>query len=506
METESRTKNVAKNAVICLLCQIVAVISGIIHRTFLIKIMGVEYLGINGLFTNVLTILSFAELGIGQAITYNLYKPISERNTEKIKSLMLLYKQAYRVIAITVAVVGILLIPFLKYIVKETPQINESITLIYCLFLAGTVSSYLFTYKNTLISAHQQNYKVVLYTQIFDTFRMFFQIVYIFFTKNYIAFLIIQVVMNIICNLVLVHKTNKMFPYMKEKGVELEKEEKKDIFTNVRALVVYKFGSVVLNGTSNIIISAFVGLKEVGLLSNFTLIQNVITTMLSKITSGFTASVGNLNVTADKEKKYEIFKNILFMCVWIYGFASVGMVTLSNNVLEAWLGREYTLSLSVIIASVVHFYVNSVHFAAYTYRTTLGYFVEGKIAPLLAAILNIILSIIFVRIWGTAGVLFATAVARFFTTGIVDPVLIYRGSFKINPLMYYVRYFAYMVIVVAISMTCLWLNNFICVEGILGVLLRCIMVSIVYNVTMMIVFFRTSEFKELLKRVKMLLK
>lgn len=502
---KSRTTYVAKNAFVGMICQVAGLIAGFISRTIFVKLMGAEYLGVNGLYTNVLSILSFAELGIGQAITYSLYRPIATNDIEKIKSLMKLYKNAYRIIALVISVIGCAIIPFLKYIIGEAPTISDNLIVIYLLFLAGTVSSYLFVYKSSLISASQKNYKVVVYIQCFQIIRIILQSVLLIITHNYIVFLTTQIVTNISCNIFIALKADKMYPYLREKAETLPKNEKKAIFTNVRALVLYKLGSVILNGTDNVLISALVGVASVGTLSNYLLLSSSVDGIIGKITTAFTASIGNLNAISDKEKKYDIFKMLFFLCVWLNGFASVGLFVFANEVIEVWLGREYVLSSFVIFASVLHFYINTVHFAAYTYRTTLGFFVQGKIAPLLAAILNIVLSILFAKWWGMAGILLATSFARFFTTGIIDPVLIYKNTFKLNPFRYYIKYFMYMLTVAAIGVACIYINSKIIVNSILGLAIKITIFTIVFNILFIIVFGSSSEFKGLIKRFKVLI-
>lgn len=503
----SRTENTVKNASFGSATQIINILLGFVSRTVYIYILGVEYLGINGLFSNILMILSFAELGIGNAIIYSMYKPLATDDKEKIKSLMDLYAKAYKVIGTFVFIAGLLVIPFMGYIIKDAPNIKENITLIYLLFLTNTTLSYFFVYKKSIIIADQKNYVILLYEQSFRILQTIGQVVFLLLTGEYILFLLIQIITTLLNNIVMAKKADKMYPYLKE-GVakSLDKKESKEIFTNVKSLFLYKFGSVILNGTDNIIISAFIGITSVGLSSNYLLIISSLGSISGQIMNGFTASVGNLNAVADSESKERIFNRIFFVSAWMYGFFTIGLYMFLNPLITLWIGNEFILSKGVVFALVLHFYINSVHFTAYTYRTTMGLFVQGRLAPVAAAILNVVLSIWLAKHLGLMGIFLATSIARFFTTGIVDPILVYRSGFNKNPIHYYIRYFAYVGLFVILYFILNFIISFVVVEGILGFVLKIVIVSILFNVAMVLLFWNNRDFIEIKSAIYNLLK
>lgn len=255
MKTNSRTQYAIKNASITTCMQIVNIILGFVSRTIFIYLLNSDYLGVNSLFTNILTVLSFAELGIGNAIVFSLYKPIAENDKKKIQALMKFYKNAYWLIGGFIFFAGLCVIPFLGIIINEKPVIDESLTLIYFLYLSNTAISYFFSYKKTLITACQKDYVVQVYTRVFQFIQLVMQSIFLLITHNFIIYLIILIICTIGQNIALSIKADKMFPILKENNNNvLLEEEKKSIFDNVKALFVYKFGSVILNGTDNIII------------------------------------------------------------------------------------------------------------------------------------------------------------------------------------------------------------------------------------------------------------
>ena len=289
-----------------------------------------------------------------------------------------------------------------------------------------------------------------------------------------------------------------MYPFLKEDAQPLPKDEKKGIFRNIKALAAYKLGSTVLNGTDNIIITALFSVGNVGLVSNYVMINSAFTTILGKITDAFTASVGNLNVNTDTEKKYHVFKKIFFLCAWMFGFASVGILLLADEVVTVWVGGKYVLDYSTVVALTLSFYVSSMQYAAYAFRTTSGIFVEGRMAPIAATVLNIVLSILMGRKMGLCGVFFATSISRFFTIVVVDGMLIYRKLFNRSPLRYYGMYFAYLGLFVILFFGIGKIIGLITVCGIPGLILRILTVTLIFNAIMIAIFANTDIFRELM--------
>ena len=488
MKSESRIKNVSNNLVFSIGCQIINLILNFVVRTVFIKTLTVEYLGVNGLFSNILTILSFAELGIGNAIVFHMYKPLAINDTEKLKSLMFFYKRAYRIIGIIVAIAGLGAIPFMSIIVPNPPDIKENLLFIYLLFLFDTSSSYFFTYKKSIIIADQQNYLVEIYTQIVKVCQIILQVLILFTTKNYIVFLITQILSTFTSNIVLAVKADKMYPFLSGRASMLSKDETKKITQDVGALVVYKFGSIILNGTANIIISAIINVATVGIVSNYHLLINACQSILGRVTNAFVASVGNMNAIEGIDKQYNIFRKIFFINSWMYGFFSVGLMLLLNDFIMLWIGRDYILSGFTTFSLVLHFYIFGVHNTASTYRTTLGFFKKGKKAPLAAAIINIILSLYLGKRIGVAGIFLATSISRVVTMGIVDPYMVFK-HLNVPIYKYHLEYFIHVLIYVTIYFVITYLYSFINIQsGVLMFIVKGVIAAIVFNVIMILVF------------------
>lgn len=501
--SKSRTVNSIRNTMFGAISQVINTILSFIARTIFIKTLGAEYLGVNGLFTNILTILSFAELGIGNAIIFSMYKPVAEENTEKVKSLMSLYKKSYNIIGIIVAIAGLCIIPFMKFIITDVPNIKENIIFIYCLFLANTSLSYFFTYKKSIIMAHQNDYIINIYNIGFYITKTILQSIFLYVTHNFIIYLLIQIACTLLENILISTKANKEYKYLKDKNVEkISKEEKNNIFKNVKALVLYKFGSVILNGTDNILISSMVGVVSVGLVSNYTLVITAVTSVIAQMLNGFTSSIGNLNAIGTTEAKEKTFKELFLIGVWVFGFCGLGLLLFLNYFIELWIGTGYLLSYGVVIALVSHFYINGIQNAAYVYRTTMGLFRRGKYTPIVAAIINIILSIILCKFMGLAGIFFATSISRLVTTTWYDPYMIYKLEFKKSPREYYLKYIKYFIIIIINYIICKIILDFMVGFGIGNFILKLLIFTIISNIIFIMFFYKTEEYKGVCNRIQ----
>lgn len=503
MKENSRTKNSIKNVKTGFTVQLINKILAFVVRTVFIKILNEQYLGVNGLFTNILTILSFAELGIGTAIIYNMYKPVAEKNHEKLKSLMSLYKKAYNIIGIVVFLVGLLVIPFMDVLVTDVPNIKENIIIIYLMFLFDTSISYFLTYKKSIITANQKQSVINNVDTIFYLIKSIIQIIILFITKNYYAYLVTQILSTFIENLILSKTAEKMYPFLKEKNIKkLEKQEQKEIFSNVKSLAIYQIGTVVMNGTDNILISAMLNVSIVGLVSNYTLIINSVKSIISNALNGVTASVGNLNVVGTKEKKESIFYQMTLIYYLIYSFCTVGFIVVINPFIEIWIGEKYLLGIAAVIALAVSFFIDGLRQPGYIYRTTCGMFEKSKMTPYIAAISNIVFSIVLCKIFGLAGIFIATCIATLISYSWIDPYLLHKYEFKSKFIKYLKKYSIYVIVFILELILCMYLSSLVSLSPFASLLYNLILALIIPNIMNIIFFAKSEEFKSLLTRIK----
>lgn len=440
MNNNGRIANSTRNLLYGFLSQLIVLILNFIVRIVFIKFLGETYLGVNGLFSNILSVLSLAEMGFGTAMTYNLYKPLADNNEEEISSLMRFYAFIYKCIGIFVAIAGLIVLPFLNCIIKDTNGIDH-IQLIYLMFLADSVFSYFFAYRRSILNADQKAYICSQYRYIFVIIKSIIQIILIALFKNFFLYLFIQILFTFLENFFISRKVTKIYPYLKNKNIKpLSKNSISSIKKDVGALVLSKVANVALNGTDNIIISAFTNVKNVGILSNYTLVSGSLTMIISQVSSALTGSLGNYIASETQDKHYDIFKKIDFLYFIIYAFCFVCMFILYNPFISVFFGENYTFDTSIVFVFCLNYLIEGMLQSLWTFRTTMGLFVQGKYRPLFTATINIFVSVILAKYLGVFGVLLGTTISRLCVNVWVDPFIIFRYGLNMSPIIYFKTY------------------------------------------------------------------
>ncbi len=500
---KSRLMNSTINMVYSFGVKLASFLSGFVLRTVFIRVLGMEYAGVSGLFTDVLMVLSFAELGISTAMTYALYKPIAEQDKDKIQKLMHFYKWAYRFVAGSVLGLGLVFVPFIHLIITDVPDITESITLIYILYLLNTSVSYLLVYKSTMLTASQKNYEISKITIKISIIRCLIGCALLIGFKNFIVYLLMEIGVAVVQNILIGKKAEKLFPEMKEIPKEpLEKKEVKSLFKDIKALFLYKISGVVLGGTDSIIISTFVGTGVVGILANYNLIVKNIYTLILQIFTSMSASIGNLAVTSSKEKQYQVFKATLLMSFWLFGFCTVELYAGLNLFMEVWMGAGYIFSKGIMLILIIDFYLTGMMSPVSSFRTSNGLFVQGQYRPLIMAVINIVVSIGLVKCMGVAGVLLGTVFSRIVTQIWYDPYLIYKHVFGKSVFLYAKKMALYIGIIIGCSGICHYIGNQIEYTNTLIELgVKIMLNAVVFNGMCLVFFSRSEEFVYLKKSI-----
>ena len=507
MQKRSRTEYSILNILTGMGGYILNTILGFICRMVFVQCLSADYLGINGLFSNILTMLSLAELGVGSAIVFALYKPLAENDEEKISSLMQLYSKAYRTIGTLIFVVGIALMPFLNLIIQEQPNISESIYLLYAINLFNTASSYFFSYRTSLLIAAQRNYIVGGINYAVTILQSILQMIFLLKFRNYLGYLLIQTAGTFIYNISVSFVATKLFPYINKKDAKpLPKDERRTLFANIRDLMIHKFSSLLVNSTDNILITFFSGLATTGIASNYTLLVNTLNSLLSQIFNGLTASIGNHNVSESSEKRYEMFSFLNMMNFWIYGWAALGIFFCSSDLVDLCFGRDYVLGIEIPFVLSLNFFTVGMMNAVWTYKHTLGLFHYGRFMQTVTGILNILFSVMLGSRWGVFGILIATTLARICTNLWYDPYAVFIHGFGKNPIEYLKKYVKYVLLLLLTAVACQL--SFLLIGDwpiIVLVLAKVILCSLVVNIFFLIAFHRTPEFailKDILTRIQ----
>lgn len=435
-----RTKRVLINIVTGVFGKFSNIIFQFVSRTLFIYLLGATYLGVYGLFSQVLSVLSLAELGIGNAIVFKLYKSIATNDTKRIQALMNFYGKAYRKIGLFVLITGLCFTPFVKLIAKSDTVIPD-LQFIYILYVISSATSYFFIFKSAFLVANQQEYIYTIIRTVFNFLQIVVQLLVLYLTRSFIYYLIAQITIDFLKNVYVSSICNRMYPFLRKiKGESLEKKEVSNIFKDVKALVIVKVSEVMVNSTDNIIVSTIVGIIESGMFTNYTNITIHINQVINTIIYALNASIGNYNAVESEENKYKMFKNISFLINWIFSAASICLFTLINPFIILWIGKPWLFSMMLVFVLCFNFYIVGTQNIVWTFRQTMGLFVHGKYKPLVSVAVNLIVSIVLTNYIGIIGVLIGTSITHIFVDAWFDPWIVHKHGFKRSVKPYYIWY------------------------------------------------------------------
>lgn len=489
-----RTRKSVLNTIVAFASQVIIILLGFISRRVLIYSVGVQYLGINGLMTNILTIFSLAESGIGVAIGYSLYKPLAEKDTEKIKSLMKFYKRTYQFLAVLTAVIGLLFYPFLPIFLKGNTA--PDVTAIYFLFLFSSVASYLWSYKVTLNSSDQNKYLYTIANTVTQIGVLIIKVFILYFTENYILYLTIDIGSTLIKNVIFSAILDKKYPYLRDKDIrKLDIETKRKLFINIKSLFFGKFGYIISQCSDNLVISSLVSINAVGMYSNYTTLITSISGFVSTFSSGVTASVGNLIASESKEKSYIVYKRIDFINFWLYTFSGIGLFCLMEPFIKIWLGKEYILSFGILIFAVVTYYLRGINSGIDIVKSASGLFYPDRYVPIIEAVINLILSLVLAMKYGLIGVLAGTLISFLLCSFWIKPYFVYREVFDMAFKKYIMWEGEKIVTSIVITIITYYLQSFVRLENIvLELILKAVLITVFANGMLILRYFRTEEF------------
>ena len=499
-----RVQSAAKNIVFGQIGNLITQLLGFLLRGIFIAHLGDTLNGVNALYTSILSVLSMAELGIGTALNYSLYKPVARKDYEKIKSYMLLYKQAYRIIGVVIAVLGLALSPFLPYLVKQPEGVTvRDLTLYYFIFLFNTVSSYFVAYKYSLVNAEQKNYIQTNVITITKMITVSLQIIVILTTGSFYLYLLTAAAVELLQKIFVSMYLDRMYPYLKDKDVQkLSKEETGEIVRKTKALVYHKVGDVARLQTDSMIISGFISVTVGGFVDNYKMVLNSVANVVNIIFNSVLSSFGNLIATESKEKQYQLFKVYRFAACWLYGFASVGFGLLLTPLIALWLGEEKTLAFFVVLCIIVDFYFKGERIVLSNFKTAAGVFEQDKYLSLIQGVVNLIISIALVQKIGVAGVYIGTIISGLIAN-ITKPVIIYKVILEKPVKEYFWDFCKFILVLTAIFVLLLQVKNLVMRDvTILGFAVMFVIICVVFNGLFFALYRKTDEFRYLWNIVK----
>lgn len=424
---KNRTKNATRNMAFGTIQKIYQMIIPFLMRTLMIYFMGVQYVGLNSLFTSILQVLNLAELGVGSAMVYSMYKPIAEEDGTTICALMRLYKIYYRIIGCVIAIIGILATPLIPYFVKGSIPEELDLHVLYLLNLTATVFSYwLFAYKNSLLMAHQRTDITSKVSLIINTLQFFAQFSMIYIFRNYYLYLVVAILSQIANNIVTSRIVSRMYPDYLPKG-KLDSETVKSINSRIKDLFIAKLGGVVLNSTDTIVISAFLGLTTLAVYQNYYFIVSSVCGILEILLTSITAGLGNSYITETKQKNYRDLKKITFMFYWLIGICTSCFLGIFQSFMRLWVGEKLLMPFSVVICLCIYFYLYETTRLMNVFKNAAGIWHEDRFRPLISALVNLGLNLAVVKYIGIYGIVISTIVAL----GVIEVPWLLRNIFTV---------------------------------------------------------------------------
>lgn len=489
----SRVDKVAKNMKFALICQAVTVLESFILRRVFVACLDEVYLGLNGLFADILSMLSLAELGFGTSIIFSLYKPVANSDTEKIKSLMRLYRNIYSAVGAFVLIAGLSLAPRLDLFLKEMPNVAH-LRLIYALNVINSGTSYFFVYKASLLFADQKKYVELVINTSVKFVGVLLQMAVLIFAQSYVLLMVVTIFTTLAQNICISVSTDRRYPYLKDKNVRpLGAEDKQTLKSNVGAMVFHKFGNVVIFSTDSILMAKFVSVVSVGLYSNYMLIRKAIIMVVETMFNGITSGMGNLSACEGGERRCDAFENVFFFSAWIFGFASICLAELYNPFITLWLGERFTFGRGVVLLIVVYFYLYCMRIPVCSAKDAMGLFRQDKYKPIAEAILNLVISIVLAKRIGIAGVILGTIISTLLVPFWIEPLVVYRWGFEKSVLGFFAKFALYTLVTLAA-----WrLTALLCsltADGFWGFVIKMAVCTVVPNAVFAAVYCKTKEF------------
>lgn len=497
-----RTKNATRNIVFGILLKTYQIAVPFLMRTAMIYFMGVQYLGLNSLFASILQVLNLAELGVGSAMVYSMYKPIANDDRTTICALMRLYRLYYRIIGGVIALVGVILTPFIPCLIKSDLPTGLNVYILYLLNLAATVLSYwVGAYKNALFQAHQRidvTSRIMLGT---NTLQYLIQFAIIVFLKNYYLYVIVMLFSQTLTNMVTAFLASKIYPFYSPNG-NLEKSEATQINQRIRDLFTSKLGAVVVNSADTVVISAFLGLTMLAVYQNYYFILTSIIGFVAVAFQACTAGIGNSVVVETKEKNLNDLRKFTFLIAWIAGVCTCCFLCLYQPFMKIWVGEELMLEFPAVICFCIYYFIYEVNQLLNTYKDAAGIWHEDRFRPLVTALANLAMNMVLVQFWGIYGVLLSTVFSMLF---IGMPWLLHNLFTvlfeKVQMRGYLNHLMRYGIIVLFSCIASYVVCSFIQLSNWLTLIARVFVCCIVPNTIYLLAYHRTNEFRQCLQLV-----
>lgn len=489
-----------------ILSLILSFIPNLIIRKVFLDSLGSESLGLLSLYSNIMGWMSVLELGIGSAIIFSLYKPYANNDFESLKSYIKYYGIFYRKTGLIIIISSVLISPFMHFFIEGNMN-NTLISTGFILFSINTFISYMFSHKLCILNVSQESYIVTLTSTLSKLIISILQFIMLKLYPNFYIYIIIQIIINLIYYIGINIYISRRFKWINDNCKDIDNDEKDKLFKNMKSLFMHRVGGLVLLSTDNIIISKFLGLITLSKYTNYFTVLNAIQSVVTSIVNGITASVGNLVAEGNKEKSYEIHKNLFFMIFWITSFITISLYNTIDQFIVMWVGKNNLIDNTTICIILINIYLTCLREATDQFKYAAGLFYQDRYAPIFEAIINLVVSLVLVNKIGLAGVFIGTFISNILVVFWIKPYIVYKYVFNINIIEYFKMYFKYVLIgIIPLFVTSYVTSYFKYKYGITSFIINCILNIVIINSIYIIIFYKSKEFKYFISIVKKILK
>jgi len=501
VKADTRTKNSTRNIIFSMIAYMIQIVLGFLVRRYFIYYFNEEYLGLSSLFTNVISLLSLAELGFGTALVFSMYKPMAEGNEERVKQLLQFYKKCYFIIGTIVLCVGLCVLPFMNFFKSKAPNVDVNLYVVYLINLFNSVMSYYFAHRRSLLYVNQRNDIESKINMVLNILLTALQLLAVCLFKNYYLYISLSIFSTLLNNLLIFVITQKLYPSLVKKSNEkLDKEVVKEINKNIFSMVCHKIGGAVVYSTDSLLIFIMLGSSSLGKYSNYLLITTYITAFINIFLGAIRGSVGNSIASEDVEKNYSLFKKINFVYFFIVSFCTICIFVLADPFIDIILTKDpsvnLTLDKTILTLVCVSFYCLHSRYIVCIFKECAGLFYEDRIKPLFEAVVNLIVSIVLAKFIGLAGIIIGTIVSNVFVCLVVEPFILNKYYFKKSTKKYMLQYVLYTLSMVTSGIVTILICNFIPNSNIIYLGIKMLICAMVCGISLLLTMSPFKEFKE----------
>lgn len=504
MTQGNRTGKTVKNTIAGFINKMINVLMPFLVRTVIIHALGMEYAGLNGLFSSILQVLNLAELGINTAVIYCMYKPMATNDTELLCALLKYIRKLYYIIGCVIAGVGLILIPFLPHMISGNVPDDLNIAVMYIIYLMHTVVGYFFySYKATLLHAGQKVGVISNINTGIVFLQSLLQILVVVIFKNYYAYLVMMPIFTLANNIWISYAVRKLYPEISCRN-DLPEPVKSDIIVHVKGLFVTRICNTTRNAFDSIFISTFLGLTTVAIYGNYYYIMFAVTGLLNAITTAMTASVGNSLVTESIEKNYHDMRKFNFLFNWIVGFCTCCLLTMYQPFMKIWIGEDGLFPFHMVVIFCLYFYFLNIGSIRAVYHDAAGLWWEARYRAIFESLMNLTLNFILTHSMGAFGTVLGTLVSLVIVNYMYGAQIVFKYYFKGKSIKeYFLDNFKYGTVTLFACSVAFIISKMIVVQNsIIGLGVGLVGSLIIFNCIYFLVFCRTNLYKENLQMVK----